>query len=91
MDPQDQMLDKLKGRMLELLQASPDPDREMAEIRRDLDRDFQVQASAQDFQAFVDQMFLDGPGLRMARQAVEQGMDPADAETPTDLLQRLLP
>ena len=39
----------------------------------------------------MSDLFQNGPGLRMAEMAVEKGLDPANAESPTDLLLRLLP
>jgi hypothetical protein len=85
----EQMRDRLRASLLALLQEHPDPQEEMNQIRRDLFRDFQATPNAQDLPTFTAEVFADGPGMRMAEQALEKEYDLAEAESPVGLVRGL--
>jgi hypothetical protein len=94
----ERMLYALRGRMLVLLRESPNPERELKEMRRLIYEDFpEVIADPFRPMAFVNDVFGDGvsAGRRMAEYALwqkEEGCDPLEAaESPIDLLHRILP
>ena len=94
MTPEDRMLERLKARMLELLRESPDPEGELRELSRLICEDFPA-VNADPFRpvAFVNDVFGDGvsAGRRMAEYALKNEVALEAAESPIDLLHRILP
>jgi hypothetical protein len=84
------MRDQLRDRMRVLLQESDDPQAEMFECS-DLIFEWRGWGPQTDSQKiFLDDLFSDPTGRELADLAIGAEVDPANAETPTDLIHRVM-
>jgi hypothetical protein len=82
---------QLRQRMAELLASSPDPGAEMLECNRLLSESLDVSPPTDSQRSFLDNLFSNGTGQKLASLAAQFQVDPANAESPSDLILRLLP
>ena len=85
------MRDQLRERLKELLAESQDPTSDMEECSRLLSRDLDMNVQTSDEQEFLRDMLGNGVGAKLANLAIQSKMNPESAETPVDLVLRLLP